>query len=90
MANYLWERETDEVKREYLGDITQCAKELLDYCNSILDFSRIESGLLAVFEKKFNLKKLLDSSIKIEQPAAIYKQLQLKLDYDSSVPLFNW
>lgn len=86
MANYLWEQETDENKKEYLGDITQCAKELLDYCNSILDFSKIESGMLAVMDKKFDLEKLIDSIIKIELPAAKHRKLQLKKSYDTKIP----
>ena len=58
MGHYLWEMEEDEVKKEYLYDIVQCAKELLDYCNGILDFSKVESGTLAVVDKKFNLQKI--------------------------------
>lgn len=63
IANYLWKNETDERKKEYLGDITQCAKELLDNCNSILDFSKIEAGMLAIIEKKFALKERLQNPI---------------------------
>ncbi len=86
MANHLWEIEQDETKKEYLHDITQCAKELLDYCNSILDFSKIESGLLVIIDKKFVLEQLVDSVVKIELPAATYKKLQLKVSYDANIP----
>jgi two-component system, OmpR family, aerobic respiration control sensor histidine kinase ArcB len=86
MANYLWEQEENAARKEYLGYITQCAKELLDYCNGILDFSRIESGLLAVVDKKFELEKVVDSVINIEYPIAIHKKLELRTDYDKDIP----
>ncbi len=87
MAGYLAETEEDELKKEYLNDITQSAKELLDYCNSILDFSRIESGALAIIEKKFNLNKIIDSVIVTEKPAAIMKKLDLRKKTDKNSPL---
>lgn len=86
LASYLWEHETDTEKKELLGDITHSAKDLLDYCNNILDFSRIEIGSLPVIEKKFNLQKLLESIIAIEKPAAKFKKLNLHLDYPDNIP----
>jgi PAS domain S-box-containing protein len=86
MAHYLWQHETDPVKKEYLGDITQCAQELLDYCNGILDFSNIESGLCPIEEKEFNLQELIASALKIETPPAKNKNLSLKTHYDDHIP----
>lgn len=86
MASYLCEIEEDAIKKEHLTDITQCAKELLDYCNSILDFSKIESGMLAIIDKKFDLEELVHSVAKIELPAATHKKLQLKISFDTNIP----
>jgi len=86
MATHLWEVEQDVIKKECLNDIVQCAKELLDYCNSILDFSNIESGLHLVTEKKFRLQDIVNSAVKMELPAAKLKQLSLTLDYDAAIP----
>ena len=87
LANYLWQHETEEQKKEFLGDITNCAKELLDYCNGILDFSKIEQRSLPLLEKKFNSRKLLDSTMAIEMPPAKLKKLELTLDCDDKVPV---
>lgn len=86
MAHYLWEGEKDSVKKGCLNDIVQCAKELLDYCNTILDFSKIESGLHVIADKKFYLHNIIDSIVKIELPAAKLKQLSLILEYDAQIP----
>lgn len=86
LSNYLWRHETDSKKKEYLGDITQCAKELLDFCNDILDFSKIESGNLPLIAKKFEIKKLINSIITVETPPAKHKSLTLTLDYSNDMP----
>lgn len=87
ITTYLYEKESDNNKKEILGQIANSAKELLDYCNTILDFSRIESGSLPLIEKKFELEKLLDSVISIEKPAARFKNLDLVLDKSIDLPL---
>jgi two-component system, OmpR family, aerobic respiration control sensor histidine kinase ArcB len=86
IANFLWEQETDPLKKEYLGDITQCAKELLDYCNGILDFSKISLGLFPIMEKKFNLLNVIESVLKIEMPAAKNKNLSFTSDLSTDLP----
>lgn len=86
MANYLWEQETDPIKKEYLGDITQCAKELLDYCNGILDFSNVESGAYTIFDKKFDLESLINRVMKVEMPAAKHSDLLFRNEYDQNIP----
>lgn len=88
LAEILWQQENDVTKKELLGDITLCAKELLDYCNGILDFSKVEAGTLAVLAKKFELKELLENIIKIEMPAAKIKNIGFSFDFDSSLPKF--
>jgi two-component system, OmpR family, aerobic respiration control sensor histidine kinase ArcB len=86
MANILWEQETDPMKKEYLGDITQSAKELLDYCNGILDFSKVSSGLFPLIEKKFNLSDLIENILKMETPAAKIKNLTLTSHLSEELP----
>jgi len=87
LSHYLWQKETDVEKKNLLGDITNSAKELLDYCNGILDFSRIELGSLAIENNKFDVKGLMESLLKVEMPAATNKNLALELEYDDSIPV---
>ncbi len=87
ITNVLWQRETEPEKKELLGDVTNCTKELLDYCNGILDYAKIEQGNLPLLEKKFNIHKLIDSVITIETPPAKYKKLNLTLEYDENLPI---
>lgn len=86
LANYLWEKENDPEKKEFLGDITHSAKELLGYCNGILDFSKIESEGVPILNKKFDLFSLIDSIVLTEMPAAKHRGLDLSVEIDDEVP----
>jgi len=85
LSQCLWEEEIDGTKKENLNLIVQSAKELLDYCNTILDFEKIESGASPVLEKKFSLKQLIEKAIKLEHSAAQHKHLQLTFKHDETI-----
>ncbi len=86
LAHMLCEQEDDPGKQGLLRVIANSAKTLLDYCNSILDFSKLEAGNSPLLEKKFNLPQLVDEATSIELPAIKAKQLQFQLEYDSTLP----
>jgi PAS domain S-box-containing protein len=86
IATILESQENDSDKKKFLSAIVQCAKELLDYCNSILDFAKIETGALPIIAKKFDIKKLVTSVIAAEIPAAQAKNLDLTVNYDENLP----
>ncbi|MAZ40210.1 MAG: hypothetical protein CMF49_08815 [Legionellales bacterium] len=78
--------EDDNDKKELLNDITQCAKELLNYCNSILDFSKIESKNLQITNTKFSIEKIINNVISIETPIVKHKELILESTLDDDIP----
>jgi PAS domain S-box-containing protein len=85
-ANILCEQENDPSKKEFLSGIASCAKELLDYCDNILDFSRIEHGVMPILEKPFNMRELTSSVYSIEHVAAKLKNLDLSFHIEEDVP----
>lgn len=86
MASYLYESEQDEEKKECLKDIVDSSKELMDFCNQIIDFSKNEVGVLPVLEKDFFLKETVLSAVKMERVAAKEKGLDFILEYDETIP----
>jgi len=86
LTNILLETENNDDRKKFLKDIASCTTELMCYCNNILDFSKIKSGVLPVVTKSFNLCELLDSIITMENPAAKIKNIRLSLDYDNNIP----
>ena len=87
LTEYLYSKETDPNKKEMLEEIKNSAKELLDYCNGILDLSNIDSNMHAIIEKPFNLRDLINGVIKIETPAAHLKMLVITSQIDDELPV---
>jgi two-component system aerobic respiration control sensor histidine kinase ArcB len=78
----------DTELKEYINNIKSCSKELLSYCDSILDFSNIQHGNLPVLSKKFNCHSLITKVIVLEEPAAKLKGLGLVVDYPKCVSTY--
>lgn len=85
MAKILEEKETDEEKRAWLSAISECAKQLLDYCNAIVDFSKLKEGSPPLLSKRFNLRQLIADVVALEKPAAEIKKLTISVDYPASL-----
>jgi len=73
-------------QRENLEIAKACADSLLKIINDILDFSKIEAGKLVIETIGFNIRELLDSTIKAHLPLAMKKKLKLSCDCSSSIP----
>lgn len=65
-----------------LEQIATTSKELLDYCNEIIDFANIEYCSRPILKKPFRLKELFRSIIDMETPAANLKKLNLIMDIE--------
>jgi len=86
ISQHLLENESDPNKKELLQALTLSAKELLHYCNEMLDLSDIEHEKHPLIEKKFSLRDLANKLIALETPAARDKGLELYLDFDEDLP----
>jgi two-component system aerobic respiration control sensor histidine kinase ArcB len=86
IAKILADNETDPKKKDFLDDIVNCAKELLEYSTGILDFSMIESGSLPILSKKFSVNKLIEGLVAMETPPAKVKNLEFTAHCDPDVP----
>lgn len=69
-----------------LTEMAHAAKELLDYCNDILDFSQIEYGSRPVVQQPFSLRAIIHSVLRMETPAARLKKIRLSIRYGKSTP----
>jgi two-component system, OmpR family, aerobic respiration control sensor histidine kinase ArcB len=85
LSEYLVGETEGEIK-ELLQMIEKATKELLNYCNNILEYSRLQSGVTPLLDRKFDLKQLAEKVLIMEKPAAVHKQLDLYFEYDSKLP----
>ena len=63
-------KKSEERQVEYAGLIHDSGSHLLDLINDILDLSKAEAGKLDLYEEKFNIRPLVESSIRLLAPAA--------------------
>ena len=62
-------------------------KALLGVINDVLDFSKIESGMLELDRAPFRLDECLDEALELTAPLAAEKALDLAAWIDDEVPL---
>ncbi len=75
-------------QREYLGIINRSGEHLLELINDVLDLSKIEAGLISLYESSFDLYRLLDNLEEMFQIKADQKNLQLIFIVPSNVPQY--
>jgi CheY-like chemotaxis protein len=73
-------------QRGYLETVKDSAESLLTLINDVLDFSKMEAGKLALDLIAFNLRELLDKTVRTLALKAEQKGLELLLDVDAAVP----
>ncbi len=70
-----------EKVQECLDKINASSKQLLHLINNILDMSEIESGVLVLKEKDFNLQELVDNVQVVLEPLARAKKQKFTVEY---------
>jgi signal transduction histidine kinase/CheY-like chemotaxis protein len=78
--------ELTEQQREYLNTVDHSAHGLLGIIESILDFTRLESGELTLAEEPFLVSELLQRLTAVASPAAEEKGLDIRYDQDPEIP----
>ena len=86
MVELLAGNEKDPERKELLEITYSSAREFLDLLNDIIEVSRNQLETPAIIYKKFDLKKLIENIITMEQAAATFKHLTLKYKYPKTIP----
>lgn len=77
-------KETDVLKRKQLDEISNCAKDLLSYCDALLDFSRNSS--IVTNDKVVPIEELTRSVVNLSLVAIRANNLEFQFDYDENIP----
>ena len=86
MTDILMSTELTYEQTEYLNMVKGSSDSLLQVINDILDFSKIEAGKLELDPVRFNVRDVLQDSIKSLGIRAAQKRLELACHVDNSVP----
>jgi len=87
-AKLLQSMSPSESQEEYLNSITGASKILLSTIDDILDFTRLESGVVTVEALPFCLEDALEDVLTMHALTAHKKQLELVLLIEPDVPPF--
>jgi two-component system sensor histidine kinase TorS len=85
MLRILRESELTPPQHRHLAAAANSGEALLGILNSILDYSKIESGKIGVDPVDFSLRELLKGVADLMRPSAVEKGLKLSLDIDTAL-----
>ena len=71
--------ELNETQEEYLGDVYQSSRHLLEVINDILDLSKVEAGKLELELGQFDIDDVLASSLSMVKERAMKHAIRLDL-----------
>ena len=74
-------------QRDYVQKIQQSGQHLLGIINDVLDFSKVEAGMLQIDPVLFSMESLLEDAATLISEKAALKQLELIVDVAPDVPL---
>ncbi len=77
---------SNEKTEEYIQSIQSSGEHLLAIVNDVLDFSKMEAGVLRIETRPFNLRNLLDSVERMFVEKARQKNILLRLIISDAVP----
>ena len=67
-------------------DVVSASQTLLETVNGILDISKVESGKLEIIEDNYNLRELLDNTVKMAKARMGDKKLDLRVHFAPDLP----
>jgi len=76
----------DDRYKGYLTDIHESSEHLLEIINNILDFAKIESGVVELYESKVDVGRLINRLGKIISPLADKGGVTVRFQVDPNLP----
>jgi len=81
------EKDLEKIRR-YTHMLAEAGHELLRFLNDILESVNVGSGDIPLLKKKFDLTKIFENVIKLQQPKANEKNLKLHVSFDRNIPRY--
>ncbi len=78
----------DTRQHKYIRTLRSSTESLLALVNDILHYSKMEAGMVALEERRFNVRELLDSVLSGLEAMAEAKHLTVQLDLDEHTPTY--
>jgi PAS domain S-box-containing protein len=76
---------TEEKRTQYIRFIEESARNMLELVNSLLDWTRLQTGRIKFEPNRINAKQVVDKSIQILSGAALRKGIDLKSELSDNL-----
>ena len=86
MSELLTMTDLDDEQRSYLGEVRIAGQQLMGLINDILDYAKIEAGLIKVEQVPFAFAEIVAMAVKPHAAEASRKSIKLSLGIDPAVP----
>lgn len=86
MNRLILDRDLGEEERELAKTVQDCSEHLLTIINSILDFSKLEAEKIELEHEPFDLKELINESLRVVEPLVAEKDLVLESQVFGALP----
>jgi PAS domain S-box-containing protein len=86
MTDLLLETDLGAVQRDYAQTVRNSGEALLTIINDILDYSKVEAGMLEIEDLEFDVRSVVDDVTDLLAGSAKAKGLELVVQLDSAVP----
>lgn len=73
----LAETHMDTIQQQYVQNLNESAKSLMDLINQILDFSKIEAGKMKLNLESIDIWRLVENAMVLVRPMALRKGIQI-------------
>lgn len=80
--------ELNSEQNENLMIVKSCTNQLLKVINDILDFSKMEAGKLVIDKINFDIKHLIEGTVKTYSQRAVSKGVELNYEFSSNMPQY--
>lgn len=88
MVNLMRLSNLNQEQQENIKIIKTCVNALLNVINDILDFSKMEAGKMEIKIKNFDIKSLIEHTIKAQSSIATNKGIELNYAFSASTPRY--
>lgn len=86
MSALLADTELDDEQTDFVRTIGTAGDHLLGVINDILDYSKIEAGMLRLEDERFGIRSVVEGALDLVAPAAAAKGIELAYSMDEDVP----